>query len=68
MLREQVEVMMINVTCFKCSWSFTVDEEVLAESLDEGEAPPRHYVVECPRCRQANKVSVKRRRRRRRTT
>jgi uncharacterized Zn finger protein len=59
---------MINVTCFKCSWSFTVDEEALAESLDEGEAPPRHYVVECPRCRQANKVSLKRRRRRRRST
>ena len=56
---------MINVTCFKCGWKFTLDEEAIAESQAETETPPpRHYVVECPRCRQANKVSLKRRRRR----
>lgn len=59
---------MINVTCFKCGWRFTVDEEVLAENLAEAEAPPRHYVVECPRCRQANKVPIRRGRRRKRNT
>ena len=52
---------MINVTCFKCGWKFTIDEEAIAESLAEAETPlPRHYVVECPRCRKANKVSLKR--------
>jgi phage FluMu protein Com len=57
----EVEVTMINVTCFKCGWKFTLDEEAIAESLAEAEtSPPRHYVVECPRCRQANKVSLKR--------
>lgn len=56
---------MINVTCFKCGWKFTIDEEAIAESFAEAGNPlPRHYVVECPRCRQANKVPLQRRRRR----
>jgi len=56
---------MINVTCFKCGWKFTIDEEAIAEGLAEADTPlPRHYVAECPRCRQANKVSLKRGRRR----
>ncbi len=56
---------MINVTCFRCSWKFTIDEEALAESHGEAEIPhPHHYVVECPRCRRANKVALKRVRRR----
>ena len=56
---------MINVTCFKCSWKFTLDEEAIAENQAEAETPPpRHYVVQCPRCRKANKVSLKRHRRR----
>lgn len=59
---------MINVTCFKCGWKFTIDEEAIAESQAEADTPPRHYVVECPRCRQANKVALKRGRRQRRTT
>ena len=60
---------MINVTCFKCGWKFMLDEEAIAESLAEAETPPpRHYVVECPRCRKANKVSLKRVRRRGRVT
>jgi len=55
---------MINVSCFKCGWKFTIDEEAIAEGRAEGETPPpRHYVVECPRCRKANKVSLRRRRR-----
>jgi hypothetical protein len=51
---------MIHVTCFKCGWRFTLDEEAIAESLAEAKtSPARHYVVECPRCRQANKVPLK---------
>jgi hypothetical protein len=60
---------MMNVTCFKCGWRFTLDEEAIAESQAEADTPPpRHYVVECPRCRQANKVALKRARRQRKTT
>ena len=56
---------MINVTCFKCGWKFALDEEAIAESQAEAEASsPRHYVVECPRCRKANKVPLQRGRRR----
>jgi len=56
---------MINVTCFKCGWKFAVDEEAIAESFAEaGTSLPRHYVVECPRCRQANKVPLQRGKRR----
>ena len=55
---------MIHVTCFKCNWKFTVDEEALAEGMEKAVPPLRHYVVECPRCRQASKVSLKRGRRR----
>ncbi len=56
---------MIDVTCFKCGWKLTLDEKATAASLAEAEGLlPRHYVVECPRCRQANKVSLKRGRRR----
>ncbi len=58
---------MINVTCFKCGWKFMLDEEAIAEGLAEGETPPRHYVVECPRCRKANKVSLRKGRGRRKT-
>ena len=67
-LPQTVEVTMINVTCFKCGWKFMLDEEAIAESFAEAETPPpRHYVVECPRCRQASKVPLKRGRRRGRT-
>jgi len=48
---------MINVRCFKCGWFFTVDEKALAEQ--QGEENPRHYVVECPRCRQVNKIPAR---------
>ena len=66
---------MIRVTCFKCTHKFSVDEvALLAEQTategqegDEDAKPrPKHLVVECPFCRQANKVALPRPRRRRR--
>lgn len=66
---------MIRVTCFKCTHKFSVDEVALlaqqspAEGQEGDEEPkPRlkHLVVECPFCRQANKVPLPRPRRRRR--
>jgi|Deesub1362B_J571_1020462.scaffolds.fasta_scaffold00990_5 transcription elongation factor Elf1 len=47
---------MINVTCFKCGKKFSFDEEAIKEEHK------LHYVVNCPFCRQANKVSPQRKR------
>ncbi len=66
---------MIRVTCFKCTHKFSVDEVALlaeqspTEGQEGDEKPkprPRHLVVECPFCRQTNKVPLPRPRRRRR--
>lgn len=53
---------MIKVRCFKCGHAFQLTEQYIANDLaDQGiEAKPAHYAIECPRCRQANKVSLKR--------
>lgn len=53
---------MIKVRCFKCSHAFQLTEQYIANALAaEGVTrKPAHYVAECPRCRQANKVSLKR--------
>lgn len=56
------EKIMIKVRCFKCSNAFQLTEQYVANALAvEGvSGKPAHYVAECPRCRQANKVSLKR--------
>jgi hypothetical protein len=53
---------MIKVRCFKCSNAFQLTEQYIANALAaEGIShKPAHYTAECPRCRQANKVSLKR--------
>lgn len=53
---------MVKVRCFKCSNAFQLTEQFIANALAaEGiEGKPSHYIAECPRCRQANKVSLKR--------
>jgi hypothetical protein len=53
---------MIKVRCYKCSNAFQLTEQFIANSLAaEGiTQKPAHYTAECPRCRQANKVSLKR--------
>lgn len=53
---------MIKVRCFKCGFAFQLLEQNIANSLAaQGiERKPQHYSAECPRCRQANKVSLKR--------
>lgn len=53
---------MVKVRCFKCSHAFQLSEQYIANALAaEGitDKPP-HYVAECPRCRQSNKVSLRR--------
>jgi Zn ribbon nucleic-acid-binding protein len=53
---------MIKVRCFKCGHAFQLTEQYIANDLAaQGiEKKPTHYVAECPHCRQANKVSLKR--------
>lgn len=53
---------MVKVRCFKCSNAFQLTEQQIANSLaaDGIAGKPSHYIAECPRCRQANKVSLKR--------
>ena len=53
---------MIKVRCFKCGNAFQLTEQYVANALAaEGiTRKPSHYAAECPRCRQINKVSLKR--------
>jgi hypothetical protein len=53
---------MIKVRCYKCGNAFQLTEQFIANELAaEGvERKPAHYTAECPRCRQAIKVSLKR--------
>ena len=53
---------MVKVRCFKCGNAFQLTEQYIANALaaDGITGKPAHYVAECPRCRQANKVSLKR--------
>jgi len=53
---------MIKVRCYKCSQAFHLTEQNIANTLAaEGiTRKPALYVAECPHCRQANKVSLRR--------
>lgn len=53
---------MVKVRCFKCGNAFQLTEQYIANDLAvQGiSGKPSHYVAECPQCRQANKVSLKR--------
>jgi hypothetical protein len=53
---------MIKARCYKCGQAFTLTEQFIANALAaQGvTAKPAHYTAECPRCRQAIKVPLKR--------
>ena len=53
---------MLKVRCFKCGNAFQLTEQYVANALAaEGIArKPAHYTAECPQCRQAIKISLKR--------
>jgi hypothetical protein len=53
---------MIKARCFKCGQAFTLTEQFVANALAaQGlTQKPAHYTAECPRCRQAIKVPLKR--------
>lgn len=53
---------MVKLRCFKCGHAFQLTEQYIANDLaahGTGDKPS-HYVAECPQCRQANKVPLKR--------
>ena len=53
---------MVKVRCFRCGTAFQLTEQHIANELAaQGVGKkPSHYTAECPRCRRANKVSLKR--------
>jgi Zn ribbon nucleic-acid-binding protein len=53
---------MIRARCFKCGHAFQLTEQFVANALAaEGvSGKPSHYVAECPQCRQAIKIPLKR--------
>ena len=53
---------MIKTRCFKCGNAFQLTEQFVANELAaQGiSGKPAHYVAECPHCRQAIKISLKR--------
>jgi hypothetical protein len=53
---------MIKVRCFKCGNAFQLTEQYVANALaaEEITQKPSHYTAECPRCRQAIKIPLKR--------
>ncbi len=52
---------MIKMRCFKCGFAFQLAEQTIANMLAaQGVTKkPQHYMAECPRCRQTNKVSLR---------
>lgn len=53
---------MIKARCFRCGHAFQLTEQNIANALAaEGiTEKPTHYTTECPSCRRANKISLKR--------
>ena len=53
---------MIKVRCYRCGNAFHLTEQFVANDLAQQgvEKKPTHYVAECPQCRTANKVSLRR--------
>jgi hypothetical protein len=54
--------MMIKARCFKCGHVFQLTEQFVANALaaEGSSGKPMHYVAECPQCRQAIKIPLKR--------
>jgi ribosomal protein L44E len=61
-LRFFGEGIMVKLRCFKCGNAFQLTEQYIANALAAKgiTGKPAHYIAECPQCRQANKVSLKR--------
>jgi uncharacterized protein with PIN domain len=51
---------MFRLRCFKCGWSISLNRAELEAAVAEADAKgENHHVIICPKCRRANKVSVR---------
>lgn len=51
---------MMQVRCQKCGWTFTLSRDAINTIMEEiKESKPTHYMVDCPKCRQAIKVQTR---------
>jgi hypothetical protein len=54
----------MQLRCYRCGWSFALKPDEVRFALDALEASGgKHYDARCPRCRQANKISLEQLRR-----
>jgi hypothetical protein len=52
---------MMQVRCQKCSWSFTLGRDAIANIMEEiKDSKTTHYMVDCPKCRWGIKVQTRR--------
>lgn len=50
---------MVRITCMRCSRSFTLTNEQIARIVEESrDTKHKHYVVNCPYCRQPSKAPL----------
>jgi len=55
---------MMQVRCQKCGWTFTLSRDAINAIMEEiKESKPTHYMIDCPKCRQAIKVQTRQLRR-----
>ena len=54
---------MLKVTCYKCQWSWSLNNDAVKAALDALEPDATYHAIECPKCRRINKVTVKQLRR-----
>lgn len=49
----------MNIRCYRCGWSFSMSRDAISLAVTHAQTTKAKYHVEhCPKCRQANKVSV----------
>lgn len=54
----------MQLRCYRCGWSFAIRQEEVEFALRAlEESHGKHYDARCPRCRQANSVSLEQLRR-----
>jgi NMD protein affecting ribosome stability and mRNA decay len=53
---------MVRARCYRCGFQIQLTEQFVANALAaQGvSGKPEHYTAECPHCRQANKIPLKR--------
>jgi len=50
---------MVKITCFKCRWSWSLNQSGVNDALESIIHEETHFAIECPRCRRVNKIPRK---------